>query len=255
LREVHRQREPWDRDALSALRGGDAERFAAAYHAHGRLIAAPTADAARDALADDWWRALQVGERALMIAHRRSDVADLNRRARALLRDAGRVGSDALRTDRRAFAIGDRVVTTRNNPSLAVVNGQAGTLRRFTTASCVSSSTTAGASSSRSRTRRTDPSTTPTRRPRTAPRVPPWTSRSCSAPTSSTANGATPRSPATVTRHASTFTVGRDFLNQAPEPLRDGDVPLHVARLLADSRAEHLALDRRGVDRDIGLGL
>lgn len=33
--------------------------------------------------------------------------------------------------------------------------------------------------------------------------------------------------------------------NHAPEPLRDGDLPLHVAGLLADSRAEHLALDRR----------
>jgi len=63
-----------------------------------------------------------------MIAHRRSDVADLNPRARALLRAAGRLGPDALRTDNRAFAVGDRVITTRNDRGLAVVNGQAGTL-------------------------------------------------------------------------------------------------------------------------------
>jgi excisionase family DNA binding protein len=128
LREVHRQPEPWDRDALRALRGGDVESFAEAYHAHGRLVAAPTADAVRDTLAGDWWHAHDAGERALMIAHRRSDVADLNRRARELLRNAGRLGSYALGTDRRAFAISDRVVTTRNNASLAVVNGQTGTL-------------------------------------------------------------------------------------------------------------------------------
>jgi len=128
LREVHRQRESWDRDALTALRGGDPEDFARAYHAHGCLIAAPTADAARDTLAADWWRAHKAGERTLMIAHRRSDVADLNQRARALLRDAGRLGPDALRTDNRAFAVGDRVITTRNDRGLAVVNGQAGTL-------------------------------------------------------------------------------------------------------------------------------
>lgn len=102
LREVHRQREPWDRDALSALRGGDAERRAGAYHAHGRLIAAPPADAVRDTLADDWWHAHEAGERTLMIAHRRSDVADLNQRARARLRDAGRLGTNALYTNHRA---------------------------------------------------------------------------------------------------------------------------------------------------------
>lgn len=49
-------------------------------------------------------------------------------------------------------------------------------------------------------------------------------------------------------------TAGSAFLNQAPEPLRDGDLSLHVARLLNDSRAEHLALDRRSADRDIGIG-
>lgn len=254
LHEVHRQREPWDRDALSALRGGDAERFAEAYHAHGRLIAAPTADAARDTLAGDWWRAHDAGERALMIAHRRADVADLNRRARGLLRDAGRLGSDALRTDRRAFAIGDRVVTTRNDASLAVVNGHAGTLTAF--------------HDGRLRVELDD-------------------GRRVDLPESYAQDGHLDHAYATTAhraqgatvdrafvlgsdelyrewgytafsrhRHEARFyvTAGRDFLNEAPEPLRDGDVTLHVARLLNDSRAEHLGLDRRSGDRDIGLG-
>lgn len=58
-------------------------------------------------------------------------------------------------------------------------------------------------------------------------------------------------------RHEACFyvTAAPDFLNQAPEPLRDGDLPLRVARLLADSRAEHLALERRRAHRDIGIGL
>ncbi len=57
LHEVRRQREPWDRDALAALRGGDVERFAQEYHDHGRIVAAPTADKARAALIADWWQA------------------------------------------------------------------------------------------------------------------------------------------------------------------------------------------------------
>ncbi len=50
------------------------------------------------------------------------------------------------------------------------------------------------------------------------------------------------------------ITAPQDFLNQAPQPLRDGDIPLHVAQMLADSRAEHLALDRVR-DREVGIGL
>ncbi len=255
LREVHRQRDPWDRDALSALRGGDTERFAEVYHAHGRLIAAPTADAARDALADDWWRAHAAGDGALMIAHRRADVADLNGRARARLRDAGRLGPEAVRTGDRAFAVGDRVVTTRNDPGLEVVNGQAGTLTAVHDG-----------------------------RPRVAldngrrVDLPASYARDghldhASASTAHRAQGATVDRAFVLGsdelyrewgytalsrhRHEARFyvTAGRDFLNHAPEPLRDGDLPLHVAGLLADSRAAHLALDRRSADRDIGLGL
>ena len=66
-----------------------------------------------------------------MIAHPRADVADLNRRARERMRAAGRLGADALVTDARAFAVGDRVVTTRNASGLGVVNGDAGTLTQI----------------------------------------------------------------------------------------------------------------------------
>lgn len=53
LREVRRQREPWDRDALAALRDGDVERFARDYDEHGHIVAAPSAEAARDRLVRD----------------------------------------------------------------------------------------------------------------------------------------------------------------------------------------------------------
>lgn len=237
------------------MRGGDVESFAQAYHAHGRLIAAPTADAVRDTLAGDWWHAHEAGERALMIAHRRLDVADLNRRARALLHDAGRLASDALRTDHRAFAVGDRVVTTRNDASLAVLNGQAGTLTAFHDGQ-LRVELDGG--------RRAD--------------LPEFYARDghldhAYATTAHRAQGATVDSAFVLGsdelyrewgytalsrhRHEAWFyvTAAPDFLNQAPEPLRDGDLPLRVARLLADSRAEHLALERRRAHRDIGIGL
>jgi ATP-dependent exoDNAse (exonuclease V) alpha subunit len=126
LSEVHRQREPWDREALAALRDGDLDLFAREYESHGRIVTAPTAAGVRDRLVDDWLGAHSAGERAVMIANRRRDVAELNERARERLRASGRLGPDELITDARAFAIGDRVVTRQNARMLGVVNGDLG---------------------------------------------------------------------------------------------------------------------------------
>jgi ATP-dependent exoDNAse (exonuclease V) alpha subunit len=128
LREVRRQTEAWDRDALAALRSGDVERFARAYARHGRIVASPTAEASREQLVLDWLQARSGGERAIMLAHRRRDVADLNQRARRQLRALGRLGPDQLVTDAGAFAEGDRVVARRNDRRLGIVNGDVGRL-------------------------------------------------------------------------------------------------------------------------------
>ena len=126
LREVRRQSEPWDRDALAALRDGEVEHFVREYSEHGRIVTAPTVDAVRGRLVDDWLGTYTSGERAVMIANRRSDVAELNRRARECLQASGRLGPDELIVGTRAFAVGDRVVARRNARTLDVVNGDAG---------------------------------------------------------------------------------------------------------------------------------
>jgi hypothetical protein len=126
LREVRRRREAWDRDALAALREGDVERFAREYEAHGRIVAGPSAEAARDRLVGDWLAATRRGERAVMISHRRRDVADLNARARQRLQALRMVGADEIVAGRRAIALGNRVIARRNDRRLGVVNGDAG---------------------------------------------------------------------------------------------------------------------------------
>jgi conjugative relaxase-like TrwC/TraI family protein len=126
LREVRRQREPWDREALAALRDGDVDLFAREYARHGRIVTAGTAAALRDRLVDDWFGAFASGEHAVMIANRRRDVAELNRRARECVQATGRLGPDELIAGARAFAVGDRVVARRNARSLGVVNGDTG---------------------------------------------------------------------------------------------------------------------------------
>jgi hypothetical protein len=85
----------------------------------------PTAEQLRTTLVDDWWEAVRrpdAGD-AVMIAHRRTDVADLNALASERMRRDGRLGDEEVRTDRRAFAVGDRVIARRNNRRAGVVNG------------------------------------------------------------------------------------------------------------------------------------
>jgi ATP-dependent exoDNAse (exonuclease V) alpha subunit len=42
LRENRRQQQPWERQALEAMRDGDIDQAVAAYREHGRLVAAET---------------------------------------------------------------------------------------------------------------------------------------------------------------------------------------------------------------------
>jgi hypothetical protein len=59
-----------------------------------------------------------------MIAHRRVDVAELNDRARSLMRADGRLGRDeVLDAEGRPFAAGDRVLVKRNERRLGLING------------------------------------------------------------------------------------------------------------------------------------
>jgi hypothetical protein len=66
-----------------------------------------------------------------MLAHRRSDVRELNEAARHLLLEAGRLGDHALIAGEREFRIGDRVLCRRNNSRLNVRNGMRGTIVRL----------------------------------------------------------------------------------------------------------------------------
>jgi conjugative relaxase-like TrwC/TraI family protein len=127
LREIKRQRHPWDQSALSDLRAGRVDVWAAQYRDHGRLVAHRDAFTLRELLVDDWWAAARDGGcDAVMIAHRRSDVRDLNAAGRARMRRDGMLGDVELEAGDRAFAVGDRVVARRNDHRAGIVNGARG---------------------------------------------------------------------------------------------------------------------------------
>lgn len=129
LTENIRQREEWERQALILLREGRSHEALAAYVEHGRVVLGPSGDSVRAHLVVDWWAAEQSGNGDnVMVALRRADVRELNERARALRVAAGEVKGPTLALSTGEFAVGDRLVTTRNRRSLGVVNGSRGTV-------------------------------------------------------------------------------------------------------------------------------
>jgi conjugative relaxase-like TrwC/TraI family protein len=130
LTDNRRQRDELERRALALLREGRSRDYLAHAAQNGRLSVADNRIEAKARLVADWWQAAPsdlVG--SVMVAYRRADVAELNAVARTLLEQEGRLGRERLRLDNGTeFAVGERVLCTRNDRRLAVANGSRGTV-------------------------------------------------------------------------------------------------------------------------------
>ena len=112
LTENRRQQNPTERRAVAELRSGDVDEAIGLFKVHGGVVSGGNADTIRGRMVDDWWTHRQAGQSALMLARRNVDVEDLNRRARTLMADAGRLVGEALIVMGRPFQIGDEIETT-----------------------------------------------------------------------------------------------------------------------------------------------
>jgi conjugative relaxase-like TrwC/TraI family protein len=128
LTDNRRQHERWERIALDQLRCGDVVPALAAYEDHGRIRVAGTMSETRQDLVGRWLNARDAGERVLMLAVNRRDVAALNRAARDVLGQRGSLGADLVDAHGRTFARDDEVVCLRNARRLGVINGTRGTV-------------------------------------------------------------------------------------------------------------------------------
>ena len=91
----------------------------------------PAREEAKAAIARDWMAGRKDGEDAIVLAHTRADVRDLNeaiRRARAEEGELCEAAAFQTGQGRREFAAGDRIVFLKNDRELGVKNGTLGTV-------------------------------------------------------------------------------------------------------------------------------
>jgi ATP-dependent exoDNAse (exonuclease V) alpha subunit len=131
LVDNRRQTNRWEQAALAEIRHGSVPAGIDAYRKASRVTLADSAEGARQVMVSDWWDSYIKGEGAAMYALRRSDVDDLNRRARPLLDHAGHLGPDRLSVAGKEFAVGDRVQCLRNDRRLGVRNGTTATVTQL----------------------------------------------------------------------------------------------------------------------------
>ena len=127
LNQNLRQRHPAERSALHHLRAGSVEAAIAFYATNQRIRVTPSRTETLVAMVDAWATDTTAGHDTLMLAWRRSSVADLNRIARVRAEQLGWLtGPDLETPSGRRFAIGDLVVTLAPNYEGQVVTSQRG---------------------------------------------------------------------------------------------------------------------------------
>jgi conjugative relaxase-like TrwC/TraI family protein len=132
LTDNRRQHDELEQQMLARIREGLGREYLSYVERTKRLVVADDPAGARARLLTDWWRAAR-DDRAsnVMIALRRSDVAELNALARRLMDAEGLLGKERLTIGDKEFAVGDRVVCKRNNPAIGVQNGTRATVARI----------------------------------------------------------------------------------------------------------------------------
>jgi AAA domain len=127
LNQNLRQRDHPERAALDHLRAGNPQAAVGFYATNQRIRITPTRTETLAEMVDAWATDTAAGHDTLMLAWRRTSVADLNRLARVRAEQLGWLtGDDLVTADGRGFAVGDPVVTLAPNYQGELVTSQRG---------------------------------------------------------------------------------------------------------------------------------
>lgn len=126
-----RQREVWERAALTELRNGSVAEALKGYRQHRRVIIGRDRDETLAKAVEDWYQHVSDGRGirgTLLLAPDRETVAQLNHLARRRLLEAELLGGPSIGTADREFQQGDRVICLQNDRRLGVLNGDLATI-------------------------------------------------------------------------------------------------------------------------------
>ncbi len=132
--EIRRQHAAPDREMVHALKDGQAGRAIEIMEKQGYLREHADPEKLRQAMAGEVVKDLAEGKTSIALAGRRADVAAINTAAREMARDKGLLQGEDRNFKTKAskeaaeksknFAVGDRVITLKNDRGLDLKNGQ-----------------------------------------------------------------------------------------------------------------------------------
>ena len=124
LQEIKRQAEPWMRQAVTDVAGGEAQSALYAYARAGRLSISEDRDQARTALIATWKEAGVVHARQnLIVTNTTLEATILNRMAQRECLEAGQLGKKTVPVNGETLHEGDRILFTKNSNIYNVKNG------------------------------------------------------------------------------------------------------------------------------------
>lgn len=126
-----RQRQQWERDALTELRDGSVDQAIEAYRQRGRLIIGEARNDTMARAVADWYRNVELTGNltsGLLIAYDNDTATELNHRARLHVAGSGQLTGPTVDVGERTYAVGDRILCRRNQRRLGVLNGDLGTV-------------------------------------------------------------------------------------------------------------------------------
>jgi hypothetical protein len=130
LGDNRRQTDPDERRALDQLRDGDVTDAVAWYASHGRIWAVADRAEALQAAVDAWATDTAAGHHTALLAWRRTNVAELNTRAREWMAATGRLTGPELTTAAGvSYRSGDQVVALAPDRGAGLVTSQRGSVQ------------------------------------------------------------------------------------------------------------------------------
>jgi Ti-type conjugative transfer relaxase TraA len=129
LKEIRRQRDEWQREAVHDFAGGRAVEGLTKYHERGLLnVTEKRTDAMRQ-LVGDWSQDEGPYKDKVMIGSTKAAVGALNRLGQQARMERGELGAESVQVNGDDFHAGDRILFRRNDRRLKVLNGERGTVQ------------------------------------------------------------------------------------------------------------------------------